>query len=124
MSDAISPALTAEEWAHREFVRGVPRREHQIFGYVGEEDGLLHLGWDAEPLHPVTVNSIPAVLALANAALEDDDKRKITREWVAELRELVTLLRDGSDIPRLAERTAVLSDAADALASYLPPEEP
>lgn len=66
-------------------------------------------------------DDIIGVIAVANAALPDDDPRKFAHADVYDLRALIADLRAGNDLTRLTERTARLAAFADALESYLPP---
>jgi hypothetical protein len=121
MTDRIEPALTAEEWKQRivgyleDYEDGVP--------YV--KDGEFGVGGDT---YFGTVNPVQAI-ALANAALPDDDPRKITREWVIDIRDIADSLAGEiaewvGDSPRTEAQIARLRGYADALESYLPPETP
>ena len=108
MTDRIEPALTPEEWANK----GYPA----IDGYFDFENCVVDTGggWGGEP-----GRFIPGLIALANAALPDDDKRKFRREHIAALRNAT--VRDViGDEDR--EQTSILRNLADALESYLPPE--
>lgn len=93
MSEKIEPALSAEEWARK------------------REDGL-DLYDDFVSDRP---GSGPRIIAAINDDLPDDDSRKITREWVIELR------RVAQAFPSLGELREIAA-MADALESYLPPE--
>lgn len=65
-------------------------------------------------------------IAVANAMLEDDDRRKITREWITTIRDNAYWMIGANDSPAGKERnnkaSADLVAIADALESYLPPE--
>ena len=138
MSDeTIAPALTPEEWASRTAKRPEPRQprdEHiRMCAHVsaitltesysdetGEEFDCNDLG--------VNVPGIPALIALANAALPDSDPRKITRAWADDLRTAAYQAREWArECPEsewapthaLADRFELM---AAVLASYLPPE--
>lgn len=100
MSEKIEPALSEEEW--EDVLRIVS---------VHGPDGLaLAVGYEdcIGPNEEARAYSI----AINNAALPDDDRRKITREMVNDLRRI-----DSEEYPPL-------SRIADALESYLPPETP
>lgn len=100
MTDRIVPALTPEEWANAD-----PTSLH------GFDDGGIYVNM-GRTIDERDVSGRPAaLLALANAALPDDDPRKITREWLNSLRSLA------ADLPE-----PELADIANALESYLPPE--
>jgi hypothetical protein len=120
MSDPIQPALSAEEWAKNLNDRG--GLEIQAFP---EESSISIQDWGA--MSGVTVGSedLPALIALANAALPDSDPRKITREMVDGLRreadraEYADRVGDNAGMTDLDARRI-----ADVLASYLPLERP
>lgn len=99
MTDPIEPALTPEEWKNE----GDP----VVDGYIDWDTQIV----DVRSRALDDKRFIPGLIALANAALPDDDPHKITRE-------MVRLLRD------TAEEYDYLTPIADALASYLPPEGP
>lgn len=87
----VPPALTAEEWEYA----------------LGQPHGLLEY----------LMRPAEAIIASANHALPDDDPRKITREWVEQLRAWAGVLEnDRGDVAG-----ADLRSIADALESYLPP---
>jgi hypothetical protein len=99
----IPPALTASEWAKQE---------------EGDLGGFRIVGRGIDGPHYLAV-----LIARANAALPDEDPRKIRREHVR-------LLRDAADaLPEEGRATALgldtnasrLHEFADALESYLPP---
>lgn len=107
MTEKIEPALTAEGWR---LSSAAERPEHAL----GSLRGLFPSDeyFDAADL--------PAVIALANAALPDSDPRKITRERVAAIRTAA----EGSRRHYNAEPFAnALRDFANALESYLPPDK-
>lgn len=125
--EAVGPTLTPDEWQRLSFDRDTPEREtvtaHEtdgtsfdaaVYGQRAELDGNMLTISDTE----WGPRAIPALIALANAALPDDDLRKITRERVAELRSALGCFQ--------ADRGRLPDDAAterflDALESYLPP---
>lgn len=109
MSDAIPPALTPDEWARVE--------PSDIYGH---DDGGVYVGAYRGGDIEVGVRD-HALIALANAALPDTDPRKITREWVREIRGAA---RDYALPDGFLHSGEVLNRIADALASYLPPETP
>lgn len=94
MSERITPALTPEEWE-----------------YAMHEDVRDGLAYEVTYLWGRSRQA--GAIALANAALPDDDPRKITRERVNILREL------WAECPY--EYQTALRELADALESYLPP---
>ena len=72
--------------------------------------------WEDNPFDGDPPEDIARMIALANAALPDGP-RKITERWVSAMRDAVeTMMRDGHG------KSLALAEAADALASYLPPE--
>lgn len=106
MSEKIEPALSAEQWA--ELVVELPD-EHAWTepGYLCANDND-RWGTSRVPAH--------IAIALANAALPDDDPRKITRKMVTGLREIA------SDQPWDEGLGLWLNRVADVLESFLPPE--
>lgn len=104
MSDEtkIEPALSAEEWATSRIPGGVAAGE-----------------W-------ITPEQAPGYIALLNDALPDDDPRKITREKIDKLREMVSYAAGAytfsAESEELKADEAMLAPFLDALASYLPPE--
>jgi len=98
MTDTIEPALTPDEWKHAmEYV--VP--EVLITGvefYVGDADTAFK------------------AIAELNAALPDDDPRKITRAHVEMLRGIVVNVR-ASELPGYG---VPILDLAEKLAALLP----
>lgn len=120
MSDEtmVEPALSAEEWALR--LKG----DHNVY-----EDGIapngvgvithqgLAVTYDTGFLLDIEAKYVRALIAVANAALPDDDPRKITWGMVSDLRQAAArLVRTGD------HRGVDLAGHADALASYLQPE--
>lgn len=130
MTDKIEPALTAEQWsdlARDALILGDPQDKHSP-RIVADEEGLsVQDDWGEATGAP-----LPAVIAIANAALPDTDPRKITREKVAAMRQaadefLSYLGRDygpKDNWGRAPEYFAAFGTEtikfADALASYLP----
>ena len=121
MSEKIKPALTAEEWSTLKD------------GYYVELSGC-RIGIDTDGLDvrgrfmgeeaTVPRECAPALMALANAALPDDDPRKITREDVAACRafdfNFWGMESDSVEVRRAdCERLQLL---AAKLAALLPPE--
>lgn len=116
----IEPALTPEEWQGR--LSGSA-------GDVGDADVYFRDGRLVYACyndccavvgpHHIPGGEIPALIALANAALPDGDRRKITRERVEALRAWVPgLINHGS----FRELAVLLHHHCDAIGSYLPPE--
>lgn len=99
--DKVEPALTAQQWA--EWKREIARAGGVV------DDTLYNdtVGKDAA--------ECAYVIALNNDALPADDKRKITREDVANLRGILS-----GDAWAVAK--ADIARLADALESYLPLE--
>jgi hypothetical protein len=119
VTDRIAPALTAEEWARQYIVVG--DRGTWVSG-----DGAEWLGYD-DTERVVWKDRIPAVIALANAALPDSDPRKITRAMVDAMREVARAAEAQHDQSHeFADYEAAQrwTRWADALSSYLPPEGP
>jgi hypothetical protein len=107
----IAPALTALEW---EEALAWP---HGLLDYLVKPGDAIGYGKDKP-------EDLRALIALANAALPDDDPRKITRAGVTAMRDDAAKLRARSlngddDLFLIAWRLSLL---ADALESYLPPE--
>lgn len=110
MVEHIEPALTPEEWQEKvawlwkgETVGPTVGLTRQGMVVIADDDyyaGFTH-----------TIDRAPALIALANAALPDDDPRKITR---AKLQRMI-------DAAKFADALDAL-DFAEALASYLPPD--
>jgi hypothetical protein len=96
----IEPALSPEEWANLSVFKGETAAQHRI---------MLALNGGG------TVAHMPATIALANAALSDDDPRKITWAMVDEIREAASFIHE------VSEEQPKLKRIAAALASYLPP---
>lgn len=123
MSHEIPPALSREEWEWclmeaEEIVRDT---EATVQDYLARE-------------YPSPARTI----ALANAALPDDDPRKLRREWIADLRIAQNEAQDAAwrscqngepgkpcdECQRAVDGfKARLQALAAALESYLPPED-
>src|SRR5690349_10334096 len=105
---AIEPALTPEEWKHDERVAAFAREPGSRL-LMGDRD-------DDRSCH--------RLMALANAALPDDDPRKITRDDIVLLlnlsRGIATFYNQG-DERNMAVRDQTRALAAK-LAAFLPPE--
>lgn len=95
MADPIPLALDAAEWAH-----ALDEEVREGLAYE-----VTYLWGRSRPA---------AAIALANAALPDDDPRKITREDVDNLRGILS-----GDAWAVAK--ADIKRLADTLESYLPP---
>jgi hypothetical protein len=128
MIDEIGPALTRDEWSNR----AVVRNEGIVKWPIRVEAGELRItpAADGEEFYAGSSKTLVTLVALANAALPRYDPRKITHEKIAalwfaanECRANAMLGEEGSEARReLAERALILSQFADALDSYLPPE--
>lgn len=127
MSEKIEPALSAEEWAGQPIAHlGFIGEEEELAGpFVLDSDGSgvavhegdLYLAYDR--FHSTTFSRPDAVIAVANAALLDSDRRKITREKIATLRSGLDCVPQAEGDQHAAYQAA---DAfLDALESYLSP---
>ena len=138
MREEIAPALSADEWLGQPVDVGLGLVKLYL------DDSSTHATDDTEVLGygPVylramwhsandehTLSHMPAIIALANAALPDDDPRKLTRAKVRMLRvaaDVLDALAKDTDVRAAGvERlmaAAYLRNHADALESYLPPE--
>lgn len=112
-TETIPPALTPAEWAD---VRD-PAQRADLFAQLG-------FGTDAQ--------GVAQTIAILNDALLDTDPRKITREWLSALEEVVgaaTLWnheqrKTGRGMQSGEHALAVVAGMFYTLASYLPPEIP
>jgi hypothetical protein len=131
MSDRIEPALTLEEWANADGPT-YDRPYCMIFPADAASGGIVvSVGSERAWVAP---QDLPPAIALANAALPDDDPRKITHDMVAAIRDVADTLDRvcgakmiGSvQVHGPAGSAYLLRDdfgaIADALESYLPPE--
>jgi hypothetical protein len=129
----IPPALTPDEWERRAIGDG-PLEIARIMDGPGPDAIEV-----TEDLRWFRDEDIPALIALANAALPDTDPRKITRDWLADLRIAQNEAQEAAwrscmngepgkpcdECQRAVDGfKARLQAIADALASYLPPETP
>lgn len=131
MSERIEPALTPKQWEIRAVRLPTDDAYASVYGFrvEGAEGHGLRLEVDvfnAEhpdemASHEIPSNALPALIALANAALPDSDPRKITREKIALLR-IEHISECDGDVCEYPTRE--LAAFADALESYLPPETP
>jgi hypothetical protein len=121
MPERIEPALTPEEWAAGMKALGAVRADSV---FLNRSENAVYFGirshdtWRGEPYTGAVVaskRSMAAVIAIANAALPDDDPRKIT--W-----EKIDAWIDTCDAVGAWEN-ATIRTFANALASYLPPRE-
>jgi hypothetical protein len=99
MTDEITPALTPDQWRRLLHEREVAFGEEsltltgnmlRIDDGTTRNDGVRDLSGEAN----WRLDLIPALLAIANAALPDEDARKFTREEVRRLAKLANLLED------------------------------
>lgn len=128
MSDEIPPALDPAEWTANDdgptmYAKGIDDMLNTIYE---EESPIAYfrrgtLSILDGPVGPITYHdpaSFHGLMALANAALPDGDRRKLTPLMVRQLRETAAWHR--------AHGGAVVADGlaviADALAAILPPE--
>jgi hypothetical protein len=120
----LEPALTAEEWKSAfgsDLDDDGTKIGEGVFAYIIEGELMVA----TEEGNAVGgVHSPEKLLGLANAALPDDDPRRITRERVRQLRfvadHLVVSENDAFVTIGLAKQG--LRSLADALESYLIPE--
>jgi hypothetical protein len=112
-TNQIKPALSVEEWAERSAIRGNDGWEVAV---ESDESGIS-FRWRADSSGGdsigVPVDGLPVVIALANAALPDGDKRKITRAHIEALMDGVKSTGDYK-----------AEELYDILAAILPPESP
>ena len=120
MAETIAPALTPEEWQQKSALLEAHMGRDTAVSVVDSHFVLrAHDTWRGER-YTAAVSATPhhlvRIIALANAALPDDDPRKITRVTIAEIRnaaENVDHEWGGPD--------ADLWRIADVLESFLPP---
>ena len=118
---AIEPALTADEWESRAKTIRIGETDEvyvgltRMAGSYGLYGGSIWTGRherqpvrESGPIHPVAMY---AALALANAALPDDDPRKITHDDVVMLLEFAA-----------AQHHFGLKRLGEKLDSLLPPD--
>lgn len=131
----IPPALSAEEWT----AYGFRRENETIVQHEGDGRAVELLCYDQAAWlseNMVTISdtewgprALPGLIALANAALPDDDPRKITWAMVDAIRKSSHDIEAEHDTPGsplyddyvLWEQFTALDGSADVLASYLPP---
>lgn len=120
MPDSIAPALTPEEWAEAEDGELVIRTPYSARIPSG---GYLNLNTAAaDGYEVITTADLPALMALANAALPDDHPGKLTWEQVERLRELAKDVEAEWPYEHEGPRDAgFLRALAAALGSLLPP---
>lgn len=98
--EPIAPALTPGEWAA-----------------MGKHGPGARQNFSSALLRALGARNWAGVMALANAALQDGDRRKITRRHVTLLRAQGAILRSQLEVDR-AEANEALADVLDAI---LPP---
>lgn len=98
MTGRIKPVLSEGEW------RALHARTLREFNAAAPLSASVH------EAHQLGAWEIPGVIAAANDALPDSDKRKITREKLRMVRRLMGVHEDEE------------KEFLDALESYLPPE--
>lgn len=81
MTDRIEPVFTSEEWAAAEVEGEATVDGHTVYTEI---DCLTILNPDPADVE-IRTPELPKLIALANAVLKDDDKRKITRAWIETL---------------------------------------
>ena len=116
MSDELKPALSAEEWARIAIPTPITAPGRSV--RVEVVDAGLLIG----PREFIGRDDVPALIALANAALPDDSPYKITRDDVTILDQLVCVIPNGvglGDDPNGARRW--LRGFVTKLAALLPP---
>ena len=109
----IRPALTDEQWR---------KREYQSDGANGCSIMLSDFGLSVVQSGPITnPDDLVALIALANAALPNEDPRKLRPETVERLRAIV--VDDPRDDGGFFDDELV-EEHSDAISSYLPRERP
>jgi hypothetical protein len=105
----IPPALTEAEWSFKIVDRPSVRADANrgFRGHFLFPDGM------------VDANDVAALIALANAAMNDEDPRKFTRRQIKVLRQAAEFCSMSPSQSWLHEE---LHDIADAIESLLPPE--
>jgi hypothetical protein len=147
MTDRIEPALTSEEWKHA--VECGPCDGTGTYLYENDPPGPCPScdGTGRDVLQYLTDRyfsdnggvagpddaDLPKFVALANAALKDDDKRKVTWKKLSDMKNVSALARDAlkvygdeatwGNVPRTLAAMIDRTEAfAAALEAYLPPE--
>lgn len=113
MTEDVKPALTADEWASDDF--GNAERSGQWVYAANGFSGIV-VGWKNK-MSGICLGEdiLPAVMAVANAALPDDSPCKITRDDVALIHETWEGDRGYMNADKLRRLSA-------KLAALLPPE--
>ena len=120
----ILPALSAEEWAKREIRRS--DADVTVWARIEPVVGLQVEFVYGGSYGAKDVANIAAIIALANAAMNDEDPRKFTRATVDALRLLLDFCHEkhvgfGGWYEEHAAALPPVDDLADAIESYLPP---
>ena len=127
----IPPALSESEWA----AETVPMPDTKASRTFRAQTTIGGLSIDGQ-IHIRDVNDLAALIALANAAMNDEDPRKFRRDQVTNLRLIAGAIAsehseneqgiDAKGDPTLCMHCAAeaLHELADALESYLPPQTP
>lgn len=133
MTEPIAPALSDSEWKALYVSTDGPDESPPVYfddwpipqwdeftAHV-VQPGTLFLTSQNDHVEIATVTTrLPALIALANAALPYSDDRKFRHHWVSWLREEADILQRGG-----AGAGAMMArQIADTLASYLPPLDP
>jgi hypothetical protein len=111
----IPPALNALQWRERRYTTS--------YGFCVEtpaRDELNLLMGGRLYASPREVATLAALIALANAAMNDEDPRKFARENLTVLRRVAEKLRSIRLLEDDADAESV-DDLADVIESYLPP---
>lgn len=120
-TETIQPALTPDEWDSLSFWEPSGSDCSDVFEI---DQGTIVAGHTSRHEY-YEFRRFTAIMALANAALPDDDPRKITRERVEALRIAMEYWqpRDGDGVAWDEYRAvhATLRDLHSALAALLPP---
>lgn len=103
----ITPALASQEWERLAELREAHLSDSTIVSTA--PDGQITIQ-QYRVAFDVSRAALPGLIAIANAALHDDDPRKITRDRIVAMREAL----DETD-------NEALRQFADALEAYLPP---
>ena len=117
----IQPALSADEWATgTPYYSANPLRWHVRRDRAGEVVGgeVTHYWCNTGADIPVEHDELLATIAMCNAALPDNDPRKITRNSVQLLRNVADGEYGGVSWGTSGDLLAL----AAALSAYLPPE--
>lgn len=112
----IPPALSAEDWQGKTYWPDdgpMIRADLQLGLRVSDGGEAVNVGED--------VSHLAALIALANAAMNDEDPRKLTHDTVRVLRQLPAFLHGAGMADDPDGAAHFVSDLADVIESYLPP---